>query len=118
MPWYKFRIGPRSHRSRRGAGTTCEGRVDLLAADQFARLLPDLVGALRIMRSTQTLTHFEVRPFTDKQIELVSTFADQAAIAIENVRLFDEIHIQAQLDAVSGRPRARPAIRGPARPHF
>jgi len=42
------------------------------------------IGLLSVNRTT-------VRPFTDKQIEFVTAFADQAAIAIENVRLFDEI---------------------------
>jgi two-component system NtrC family sensor kinase len=47
------------------------------------------IGVLHVLRKS-------VRPFTDKQIELVTTFADQVVIAIENVRLFDEVQARTE----------------------
>src|SRR5262245_57518097 len=60
---------------RSGSRTTLS--VPLLRGDEA-------IGALTVRRT-------EMRPFSDKQIELATTFADQAVIAIENVRLFDEV---------------------------
>src|SRR5262249_56465454 len=48
------------------------------------RLQGELIGTL-------DARHTEVRPFTPVQIKLLETFADQAVIAIENVRLFNEL---------------------------
>jgi signal transduction histidine kinase len=65
-----------SERARRVGHRTTLG-IPLLRED-------DAIGTLLIRRD-------EVRPFTDKQIALLTTFARQAVIAIENVRLFNEI---------------------------
>jgi signal transduction histidine kinase len=83
-----------------------EGKVihipDVLADPDYTWVEAQKLGGFRTMLGVPmlrdgvpigglALSRSEVRPFTDKQIELVQTFADQAAIAIENVRLFDEI---------------------------
>ncbi|MGH7353992.1 MAG: GAF domain-containing protein, partial [Candidatus Rokuibacteriota bacterium] len=70
-------------------GDPLRARTVTLLGARTAMWLPllkgdSVVGALAIYRR-------DVRPFTDKQIELVATFGDQAVIAIENVRLFTEL---------------------------
>jgi signal transduction histidine kinase len=96
-------------KAERGSGfgrALLEGRAihipDVLADTEYTYLEGQRLGDYRTILCVPmlregvpigvlSLTRSEVRPFTDKQIGLATTFADQAAIAIENVRLFDSV---------------------------
>ena len=112
----EFQAYMRDHPIPAGRGsivgrTVMQGKVmhvaDVLADPEFQMRDAAKIGGIRTMLGVPllregtpigviALQRKTVRPFTDKQIELVETFADQAVIAIENVRLFESVEARTQ----------------------
>jgi signal transduction histidine kinase len=112
----EFKDFMEQHPIRPGRGTLV-GRVvaerrpvhihDVLADPEFQFLEAQRIGGFRTLLGVPMLREGvpigviviwreRVQPFTDKQIDLITTFADQAVIAIENVRLFQEVQDKSQ----------------------
>ena len=102
----------RGHMSGRAVLTGAAVQIPDILADNEYRVAETKEAGFRsllgvpLLRNGQAIGsivihRLETGPFTDKQLELIQTFADQAVIAIENVRLFDEVQARTRELATS-----------------